>query len=127
MISNRLYAALVLALCMLSLYGVTFSGPYLSDDYWLIANANRDLRAWGIVEGLVTPLPEDVNPRFYREAWRVSYFLDIGVFDLNPFLSRLFNGLLHCANGLLLFLLYKRLSGVHGRDHGLDKDHILGT
>ena len=106
-----LFALLTTAL-VLSAYGATLPGAYVADDYQLLGQLvdEEGHPAVGeFVSGLVTPLADDVAPRFYRPLWRGSFFVDIVLFGAEPLLSRLLSLVLHLANALLLCALYTRL------------------
>ncbi len=105
---SHLYVLLLLALCLLT-YMRAPLGRYVYDDIHVIED-NRNIQDWSCLSHLVTP---DYGPTFgemsYRPLVSLSYFIDGLVFQKTPFFSRLFNILLHFANGLLLFMLWRRL------------------
>ncbi len=105
---SLLLALLLLALCLLA-YIQAPTGRYVYDDIHVIEE-NLNIEDWMSLSRLVT---SRYGPTFgemsYRPLVSLSYFIDSIAFQKDPFFSRLFNILLHYANGLLLYLLWRKL------------------
>lgn len=100
------FAKLTLFLMALVTYGVTLGNGFVWDDSYIIVN-NPATRSLASIQDLLFS-PDVVKP-YYRPLNRVSYVLDHFLFGMNPIGFHAVNVLLHAANGVLVFLLGKRL------------------
>ncbi len=96
------------------LYGRALEGPFVYDDTLAIQD-NSNLASWrGLAKYFHTAVPLNEEYRgyagsFYRPVYWASLFLDRSLWGLNPVGFHLTNLLLHWANGLLGFLLLRKL------------------
>lgn len=96
---------LTLMLCLL-VYAAGLRGPFLLDDLpnfsviasWLEGRSSTGDAIWGTGSGL-----------FHRPVSMLTFTLDAAVAGLRPGHMKLINLILHCANGLLVYLLLMRL------------------
>jgi Flp pilus assembly protein TadD len=103
-----------LALLAVELYARTWSFPFLSmDDYAYVAGNPRV--ALGLTwENLAWAFSTTDHGLWHPLTW-LSLMLDVSVFGSRPGPIHLVNVGLHAANGVLLFLALRRLTGSTGR------------
>ena len=101
-------AFIVAAIAFLVYSNSLFNG-FTGDDHRVILN-NPALHGspLSLLFGIDTTSDTERLP-FYRPFTYLTFYLEAQVHQFNPFLVRLFNVLLHCANAMLLF----RLARIH--------------
>lgn len=97
---------LVLVAVVLALYGAVLSAPFLWDDESLIVQ-NELIRTPQTIPQLfsVATWREEISETFYRPMQMVQYAFLYQINQLDPFIFRLANVLVHGANACLLYLL----------------------
>jgi tetratricopeptide (TPR) repeat protein len=103
------FAAFAAAL-VLCLYGRVLHAPFVFDDAIMIAAPEtQTVTLGGVIEVVAAPVP--------RKLTRASFALNFLAGGLDPFGYHLANLVIHAANGLLLFLLARRLFDLLPADH----------
>ncbi|HEY2930837.1 MAG TPA: tetratricopeptide repeat protein [Acidobacteriota bacterium] len=89
------------------LYINSLSGKFVFDDLTLIQD-NQMIRSW-------RDLPSMFGRQGYRPVRTLSYALNYYFFGLDPFYYHVTNVLIHAVNGVLVFLLLRRIFGSDGK------------
>ncbi len=93
-----LVAACVTLLAVLEAYQPALNGPFLFDDLYL---------PFQLPEFIQAPLTYWVHQT--RPFLMLTFWLNLRVFGLDPYFFHLFNVLFHFANGVLVYLMVRRL------------------
>ncbi len=86
---------------------VNFDDPqYVYENEFVRSGLNARSVAWALT---------NISHMCWQPLTWMSHMLDCQLFGLNPAWAHAHNVLLHCANSILLFVLFRSMSGARGR------------
>ena len=100
----------------LGVYYPVIFGEFSYIDDWGIVDHLSGLKDWNLLEYF---LPERGGGLYYRPLISVSFLMDKYLLDLDAGLMHLENVLLHVLNGVLVFLLARKLASGNGSKDSL--------
>jgi Tfp pilus assembly protein PilF len=106
--------SLLLLVCTLSIYWQLINHDFINfdDDQYVTENAQVQ---YGLtLQGLQWAFTTTYTTNWHPLTW-LSHMLDVELYDMNPAGHHMTGLLLHLLNTLLLFLLLKKLTGLHWR------------
>src|SRR5260370_39924953 len=115
---RRLILCLLLVLATLALYSPVTRTPFLNFDDVVYVTDNPQVRAGLTWNTVVWAAHTSEAGNWHPVTW-LSHALDCQIFGFNPPGPHTINVLLHAANGVLLFLILERATGVTRRSLGV--------
>jgi protein O-mannosyl-transferase len=108
--TNPVVIAIVLAVCTLLAYYPVLQGGFINYDDPSYVTANSHVKAGLSVESIGWAFSTFFFYNWHPLTW-ISHMLDIQIFGLNPLGHHLTSLLLHTGNSVLLFVLFRRMTG----------------
>jgi hypothetical protein len=108
------YAISVLAMLIMAAYWPVLDAGFVNFDDPSYVSANRHIAAGISADSLRWAFTSFYSYNWHPLTW-ISHMLDIRLFGLNPMGHHLVSLLFHIANSILLFVLFKRMTGATGR------------
>ena len=112
----NLIICLLLSLITLFVYWQVTHHEFLAFDDGLYVTDNRHVQSGIDAKSLSWSFRlSDKEKTYWHPLTWISHILDCQLYGLNPGMHHLTNLILHAANCILLFLLFKRMTGAIGK------------
>ena len=114
MIGNRFYRktliSLFLVIVTLSVYRQVNNHEFINYDDDLYVTANHHVRSGLTLRGIIWSFTTGHAKNWHPLTW-LSHMLDVQLYGMNPGQHHMTNLLFHLMNTLLLFLVFRRMTG----------------
>lgn len=100
----------LLAISTFAVYAPSLSYGFINYDDPFYITGNQIVRGGLTIEGIRWAFTTDYVGNWHPLTW-LSHMADVELFGVNPPLHRMTNILLHVANSILLFLVFRKMTG----------------
>jgi regulator of sirC expression with transglutaminase-like and TPR domain len=101
---------LLLTLAAFTAFWQVTASDFISYDDWNYVTENSHIQSGLTLEGIRWAFTTGYASNWHPLTW-ISHMLDVQLFGMHPGWHHLINLLFHCANTVLLFLIFHRMTG----------------